>query len=160
VNRASTARVAAAVVAALVVLVVLMSGAAGAATRASFSDIEDEVMCVTCNVPLSIAESPQADAERRVIRRLIARGLTKQEIKDRLVVQYTPAVLAMPRSDGFGLTAYVIPIVVGLGLLGGLALLIPRWRRREPAPMVTTAAPDISAADERRLDEDLERYGR
>jgi hypothetical protein len=26
--------------------------------------------------------------------------------------------------------------------------------------MVTTAAPDISAADERRLDEDLERYGR
>ena len=32
--------------------------------RADFNDVEDEVMCDTCNVPLDIAESPRADQER------------------------------------------------------------------------------------------------
>ena len=62
------------------------AGPAGAATpRASFNDVEDEVMCDTCNVPLNIAESPRADQERREIRALIAQGLTKQQIEDELV---------------------------------------------------------------------------
>ena len=50
--------------------------ALAAAPRASFPDIEDEVMCDTCNVPLYIAESPRADQLRREIRALNARGET------------------------------------------------------------------------------------
>jgi hypothetical protein len=42
--------------------------------------IEDEVMCVTCNVPLNVAEPTRTDQKRAEIRRLVARGLTKQQI--------------------------------------------------------------------------------
>jgi hypothetical protein len=37
-------------------------------------------MCDTCNVPLNVAEPARTDQKRAEIRRLIARGLTKQQI--------------------------------------------------------------------------------
>jgi cytochrome c-type biogenesis protein CcmH/NrfF len=74
---------------ALLLLLALAPGAALAAQpRASFNDVEDEVMCDTCNVPLNIAESARADQERAEIRRLIARGLTKQQILAELKATY------------------------------------------------------------------------
>jgi cytochrome c-type biogenesis protein CcmH/NrfF len=139
----------------------LIAGPAVAATpRASLPDIEHEVMCVTCNVPLNVAESPQAYQEREFIRKLIAQGLTKQQIKDRLVAQYGPNVLALPQNKGFGLAAYLVPIAVGLGLVAILVLLLPRWRRRAARSAGAPAAtgPSLSADDQRRLDEDLARY--
>jgi hypothetical protein len=73
-------------------------------------------------------------------------------------------VLALPQDEGFGLTAYAIPLALGAIVVAALALLVPRWRRRPAAGMTTattsetTAAPAISSADARRLDEDLARY--
>lgn len=140
---------------------------AAAAPRADLIDIEDEVMCVTCKIPLNIAEGAQPDSQRELIRELIAQGRTKQEIKDELVAQYGPQVLALPEDEGFGLTAYVVPLLLGALLVGGLALLVPRWRRRPAAGMSSAAgdpgpeanAPrDLSAADAERLDADLARY--
>jgi cytochrome c-type biogenesis protein CcmH len=128
--------------------------------QASFNDIEDEVMCTSCNVALNIAESPQADREREEIRRLIAQGLTKAQIKDRLVETYGPNVLAEPKSDGFNLAAYLVPVLLVLALAGGAALLVPRWRReRDSGAMVDDdAVPALDPVDARRLDEDLARY--
>jgi hypothetical protein len=40
------------------------AAALAAQPRTTLNDIEDEVMCVVCGVPLNIAESPQADRER------------------------------------------------------------------------------------------------
>jgi cytochrome c-type biogenesis protein CcmH len=135
------------------------SWATAAQPRASFNDIEDEVMCDTCNVPLNIAESPRADQQRREIRALIARGLTKDEIKAELKARYGPAVLALPDDKGFSLTVYLVPIAVVAGLLLTVLLLLPRWRsrRRDAAPTVAGAA-ELSADDSRRLEEDLARY--
>ncbi|HEV2062807.1 MAG TPA: cytochrome c-type biogenesis protein CcmH, partial [Solirubrobacteraceae bacterium] len=70
--------------------------ALAAEPRTSLPDVEDEVMCVTCNVPLNIAESPQASRQRAFIRRLVDRGLSKDEIKTRLVAEYGEDVLALP----------------------------------------------------------------
>ena len=42
--------------------------------QASFNDIEDEVMCVTCNVPLNVAESPQAAQAADLITLLVGLG--------------------------------------------------------------------------------------
>jgi cytochrome c-type biogenesis protein CcmH len=128
------------------------------APRASLVDIEDEVMCTTCNVPLNIAESAQADRERVLIRRLIAQGLDKPQIKAALVEQYGEDVLALPASGGFGWTAYAIPFGLVALLAAGLALLLPSWRRRAPAGIGDEAAERLTKADERRLDEDLVRY--
>jgi cytochrome c-type biogenesis protein CcmH len=134
------------------------AAAFAAAPRASLVDIEDEVMCTTCKIPLNIAESAQADRERALIRSYIARGLDKQQIKAALVVEYGEDVLALPDSGGIGFTAYAVPIALVLGVAGGLALLLPRWRRRSPAGIGDDSAPGLDDADARRLDEDLGRY--
>jgi cytochrome c-type biogenesis protein CcmH len=138
------------------------AGAAAAPQRASLPDIEDEVMCVTCNVPLNIAESPQASRQRELIRDLVARGMTKEQVKDRLVAEYGEDVLALPRDDGVGLAAYAVPIAVVAGLLAALAFVLPRGRRRGAVAAATPAAAGAgpSAAESRRLEQDLARYDR
>ena len=159
-----TRRARAVLVAALAALVV-PTAALAAAPKADLVDLEDEVMCVTCKVPLNIAEGAQPDSQRAFIRDLIAQGRTKPEIKQALVAEYGPDVLALPEDDGFGITAYAIPLVLGALVIAALALLVPRWRRRPAAGMSSAAgadggdrAPALSAADARRLDEDLARY--
>ena len=133
--------------------------ALAATPKASLVDVEDEVMCTTCNVALNIAESPQADRQRAYIRGLIAQGLDKEQIKAALVEEYGEDVLALPDSDGFGITAYAIPFALLAVLAGGLALLLPSWRRRSPAGIgEPESATPLSDEDTRRLDADLVRY--
>jgi cytochrome c-type biogenesis protein CcmH len=151
-----------ALAAAFAVLALLPAGAVAQAQapRASLVDIEDEVMCVTCKIPLNIAEGPQPDREREFIRGLIAQGRTKQQIKRALVVQYGDNVLALPAKGGVGLTAYLVPLALFITLVMGLIVLIPRWRGRAPEAAPQTAdAPPLAAADAKRLDEDLARFG-
>jgi cytochrome c-type biogenesis protein CcmH len=105
------------------------SGAGGAPARASLPAIEREVMCVTCKIPLELAQSPQADRERAFIAALIRRGAGAREIKHELVAQYGSAVLALPSSHGFGLVAYLVPAVALAAVLALLVLLVRRWRR-------------------------------
>jgi cytochrome c-type biogenesis protein CcmH/NrfF len=136
------------------------AAALGATPRTSFNDIEDEVMCDVCNVPLNIAEAPRADQQRREIRLLISRGLTKDEVKAELERRYGPAILAVPEDTGFGLAAWLVPIGVVAALVAGLAMLLPRWRRRPPPPSADEGdEPELEPDDARRLDEDLARYG-
>ena len=145
-----------AVLAAAVALAAAMAPPAQAA-RASFLDVEDEVMCVVCGTPLDLSDSPQADRERAYIRRLIAQGESKQQIKDALARQYGDEVLALPKNDGFNLAAYLVPLLGVLLAAGLLAFALTRWRRpRRAAP--AGAAPGISSADSHRLDEDMARY--
>jgi cytochrome c-type biogenesis protein CcmH len=148
----------------LAVAALVAAPAAGAATpRASFNDLEDEVMCDVCNVPLNIAEAPRAEQQRREIKQLIRQGLTKDQIKSELVRRYGPAILATPEDHGFSLAAYLVPIAVVLALLAGLAVMLPRWRRRRPPSDGDGEGraddPELSAADARRLDDDLARFG-
>ncbi|MFP5361556.1 MAG: cytochrome c-type biogenesis protein CcmH [Thermoleophilia bacterium] len=139
---------------------VLLAPASASAARASLVDIEDEVMCVTCKIPLNIAESPQATRQRELIRRLIDRGLDKQQIKAALVAEYGQDVIALPDADGFGITAYAVPIALLAVLAAALALLVPRWRSRSSAGIDDVPAEALSSADAHRLDEELARYDR
>jgi len=142
-------------------LLALAPAAARAAEcpRTSLADIEDEVMCPVCGTALGIANAPQAKRERELIRSLVAKCMTKDEVKQRLVAEFGPRVLALPERKGFNLAVYVVPIAaVLLGLLG-LAIALPRWRRRRPAGIApATEADPIQAADARRLADDLARY--
>jgi cytochrome c-type biogenesis protein CcmH len=145
----------------LVLALALLAPAGALAQRASLTDIEDEVMCVTCNVPLNVAESPQADRQRAYIRDLIDQGKTKDEIKDELVGQYGDAVLATPEGGSFDWAAWAIPAALIAALLGGLALLVPRWRKPAGGPSSDAPPlPALSGPDARRLEEDLARYDR
>ena len=90
-------------------------------------------MCVTCKIPLNVAESPQSQRERAYIRGLIAEGKTEAQIKSELVAQYGSSVLALPSAKGFDLAAYLVPVAVVLALIGLVALLLPSWRRHARA---------------------------
>lgn len=154
---------------ALALTALTLTGAAAtssfaATPRADFADVEDEIMCDTCNVALYIAESPRADQLRTQIRDLIAEGRTKQQIKAQLKAEYGPNILAEPDKDGLGILAYVLPVAFALGLLGLMAILLPRWRRRAADPALATGFESLGPAqrpspdDEARLDDELARY--
>jgi cytochrome c-type biogenesis protein CcmH len=142
----------------LTLLVALAAPATALGAPASLVDIEDEVMCVTCKIPLNTAESPQATRQRAFIRTLVDEGRTKEQVKAALVTEYGPNVLAMPDEEGFGITAYVVPLALVAVLGAGLALLLPRWRRRLPAAIADAGAPALSTVEAQRLDDDLARY--
>lgn len=142
---------------ALLALSVLAPVAGAVAPRTTLNDVEDEVMCPTCGTPLNLAtDAPLANDERALIRRLIAQGYTKDEIKHRLVQEFGPNVLALPRARGFNLSAYLVPIVLGVAGLLAIAVLALRWRRRRPPD--AAAVPDLDPADAQRLDTDLARF--
>jgi cytochrome c-type biogenesis protein CcmH len=133
--------------------------AANATPRASLPKIQRQVMCVTCKIPLMVADSPQAARERAFIEGLIAEGKDEAQIKNALVAQYGPAVLALPATHGFDLAAYLVPLAAVLLLLAALAVVLPRWRRHARAQAgARTPAPALSAAETSRLDADLERF--
>jgi cytochrome c-type biogenesis protein CcmH len=146
---------------ALAVMLALALGLVGSAfaaePRTSLADVEDEVMCVQCGTPLSLSTAPVAEREREFIRREIARGKTKQEIKDGLVDRFGPAVLAVPEEEGFGLAAYLVPVLAGLLALVAVVVIARRWRR----PARGSDAPEaIAPGDARRLDRELAAYDR
>jgi len=125
---------------AIVALAVLTPVAAAAPARASLTDVENDVMCVVCNEPLAVAQSPQAYREKNFIRGLIAQGDTKAQIERTLVAVYGTAVL-----------------------LAGIAILtftLPRWRRkvRARAAQPTPGGPALTAAEQRRLDDELSHF--
>jgi cytochrome c-type biogenesis protein CcmH len=155
-------RLVTALVASVIVVIGVLSPAAALATtppRVSLPAIERRVMCVTCKIPLLVAESPQAERERVYIRGLINEGMTEAQIERALVSQYGPSVLGLPSTHGFDLAAYLVPLAAVLMLAAALALLLPRWRRRARA-QTAPAAPDLSAADTARLDADLAHFDR
>ena len=126
---------------------------------ANFADVEDEVMCVSCNVALNVAESPQADAERKYIRQLIARGDDKEQVKRALVAVYGDNVLALPKSEGVNWAAYLVPIALIAALVVALGFGLRRWRRRPPAAG-GPGSPALSETDAARLDADLALFDR
>jgi cytochrome c-type biogenesis protein CcmH/NrfF len=137
-------------------LVLLVLAAGGG--PASLPDVEDEVMCVECGTALNVSTSAVADQERDFIRRQIAMGKDKEEVKAALVKEFGPGVLAMPEEKGFNLAAYLVPIGLGLLALAGLAVAARRWRRR---PSAGPAVPEpLADEDERRLDAELAAYDR
>jgi cytochrome c-type biogenesis protein CcmH len=139
------------------VLAALVAAPAAAEPRASLPDIEDEVMCVQCKTPLNLSTAAVAEREREFIRREIARGKTKDEIKAGLVERFGPAVLAMPEDEGFGLVAYLVPVLAGLLALGAVTLWLRRWRGGAAS---TGRANAPGAADSRRLERELAAHDR
>lgn len=138
------------------------AGQSGAvAPRASLPDLEDEVMCPICGTLLGLSRAPAAERQRVFMRRLIREGRTEEQIKDALVVEYGPQVLALPDDEDTNFWVYVVP-VAGL-IVAALAVLWAalRWRRnREPDQPSGggKGSGGPSGADSSRLDRDLAEY--
>jgi cytochrome c-type biogenesis protein CcmH/NrfF len=143
----------------LVLALLLAPSALAAQPKTTLPDVEDEVMCVECGTALNVSTSPVADREREFIRRRIAEGKSKPEIKAALVEEYGPKVLAVPEGGGFDVAAWLVPGLLSLIALIGVGVAALRWRGRrdeEPAP----EGPDLDPEDRRRLDADMAAYDR
>jgi cytochrome c-type biogenesis protein CcmH/NrfF len=143
----------------LLVLVALLVPApvavAAGCPRTSLPDLENEVMCLVCGVPLALADAPQAERERAFIQREVGECHSKRQIEAALVAQYGPRVLALPPAGGFRLAAYLVPalaVVLAALALGIAALTL---RRRAPTRLHVPALDPVAAA---RLDDELERF--
>lgn len=148
---------------ALVAVVVSLSGPAAPALAAANCPrttevaMESKIMCQVCGVPLALANSLEADRERVLISRLVARCESASQIEAAMVAQYGPSILATPPAHGFAITAWLVPgIAIAAAALGiGAVLLSVRRRRRDAPP----PAP-VTASEDARLDAALAAYTR
>jgi cytochrome c-type biogenesis protein CcmH/NrfF len=142
------------------VLVLSFSGTAAAAGQeTTLPQLEDEVMCPICGTLLGLSHAPAAERQRVFIRKMIRDGADEQEIKDALVAEYGPQVLALPDDEGINVWAYVVPIagfILGALLVVWAVLRMRRNRKQDPPGGGTPKDPPKE--ESRRLDEDLARY--
>lgn len=132
----------------------LLAGTAGAGGRPNASDLEAELVCPVCQTTLDQSDAPVAQRMKAYIRRRIAAGDSAQQIKAALVAQFGPGVLATPSKSGFGLLAWLVPILFVLGAALVIGVLVRAWSKRRPPPPERPLDPDL----ERRVDEELARF--
>ena len=125
--------------------------------EATLPQLEDEVMCPVCGTLLGLSRAPAAERQRAFIRELIGQGKDEEQIKDALVAEYGPQVLALPEDEETDFFVYLVPLV---GLIGGALLVLLaavswRWKGGRKPP----AGERPSGSDAERLDRDLERFG-
>lgn len=142
--------------AALVVAVVLAPAAMGAPPKAA--DLESQLVCPVCETTLDQSSAPIAQRMKAFIRTRIAVGESEQQIKDELVVQFGPGVLAKPPDGGFGLLAWFLPLAALVGGAAAAALLIRAWSRRQPS--TPEAEERLDPRLERLVDDELARFDR
>lgn len=155
------------IAASLALLIVLLTaGTAFGQAGADLVDLEDEVVCIVCERPLSTSSGAAAEDQREVIQGLIDDGLTKQQVKDRLVAEYGEGVLVTGRSPG----AAIVPIGAALIGVASIALLLRRRRGQRDGgsdggaahgegPRPGTRRPAASPQDDARIDAELAERG-
>jgi cytochrome c-type biogenesis protein CcmH len=146
----------------LAALVVGVPAALASETQPTLHELEGQVMCPTCQTPLDQSQSPAANRIRAFIVARIQAGDTRSEIMDKLVAQFGPEIRAAPPASGFGLLAWLLPLVALVGGGAVIGVLAWRWSRsREPAagsaPEQNGRAP-LDPELEQRLEQELARF--
>jgi cytochrome c-type biogenesis protein CcmH len=134
---------------------ILAAGVASAAPPPNAADLEAELVCPVCETTLDQSTAPVAERMKAFIRAQIAAGDSEQEIKDALVAEFGPEVLAEPPGGGFGLLAWLLPLA---GLAAGaiaVTVLVRRWTGRERDE---PASDELDPQLERLVDDELARF--
>lgn len=142
-------------VAALALALGALTAGVASAAPPNAADLEAELVCPVCETTLDQSTAPVAQRMKAFIRVRIAAGDSEQEIKDALVAEFGPGVLAEPPGGGFGLLAWLLPLGAVAGAAVVVALLIRRWTRRAPA---ASAEEPLDPGLERLVDDELARY--
>ena len=113
-------------------------GGAASAAPPNAADLEAELVCPVCETTLDQSNAPVAERMKAFIRVRIAAGDSEQEIKDALVAEFGPGVLASRRTAGFGLLAWLLPLARA-----------PRRRGRRSASSIRSLEPAARACRSR-----------
>ena len=122
-------------------------------------DLANQIMSPYCpGRTLAECPSPQADTLRIWLIEQEAAGRDRAEVEAELVERFGDAILAAPRPEGFGLAAYLVPVLVFLvgGVLVGV--LLRRFTRARPLPAAGLELSEpLDPELERQVDEELAR---
>lgn len=109
-----------------------------AATSADVEDrvreIASELRCVVCQ-NLSVADSPSdlAKEMRNLVRELVQKGMSREEIDAYFVSRYGEFVLLAPPKRGFNLLVWGLPFLAIAVGSGAVYLVARRWAEQAPA---------------------------
>jgi cytochrome c-type biogenesis protein CcmH/NrfF len=134
-------------------------GAAASEQHPTQGELEAELVCPSCHVPLDESQSDVAQQMKAFIRAHIALGWTKSRIESALAAQLGDGIYGVPRTHGFDLIAWVLPI--GGILLGAVGVAGGAWtwsRGRNSGGDGGAPGSGLDAESERRLDEELARF--
>lgn len=122
-------------------------------------ELEAELVCPSCHVPLDESSSAVAQQMKTFISQHIALGWTKSRIENALAAQLGDGIYGVPRTHGFDLLAWILPlggIALGAAAIAGGAW---RWSRvRGDASDDSAQSPALDQASERRVDDALARF--
>ncbi|PKB81760.1 MAG: hypothetical protein BZY88_05850 [SAR202 cluster bacterium Io17-Chloro-G9] len=117
--------------------------------------IDRMIMCPVC--PAETIDQAQVEIARQMrqmVREMLSRGETRDEILDFFAGNYGPDILAAPPKSGFNLLAWILPGVAVVVLLGAGLLVIRSMtvrgvtaREAEPALAAIGAQDDLPTYD-------------
>jgi cytochrome c-type biogenesis protein CcmH len=144
---------------ALLAALALAAGATASEQHPTQGELEAELVCPSCHTPLDESNSAIAQQMKTFIAQHIALGWKKSRIESALAAQLGDGIYGVPRTHGFDLLAWILPlggIAVGAAAIGGGAW---RWSRvRDGARDDSTQSPALDPASERRVDDALARF--
>jgi cytochrome c-type biogenesis protein CcmH len=101
--------------------------------------ITSVVRCPTCRgLSAEQSDAPSAESIRDEVRRRVQAGETDAEVKGYLVSRYGEDILLQPKTEGFGLLVWALPLIGVTVAVGGLVVVLRR-RRVRPGPKVSDA---------------------
>ena len=137
----------------LLIALLTIAAAAVAEPEGWAYQLSGELMSPFCpGRTLSECPSPQADSLRMWMIVQEAAGRSRAEVEAELYERYGDAILAAPRAEGFGIAAYLIPLIA---FVAGGALLALFLRRQTHAPEPVVVVGPVDAELERLVDEEL-----
>jgi cytochrome c-type biogenesis protein CcmH len=133
------------------------SGGGGKPTAAS---VEQQLVCTTCHEPLDESSSPLAQQMKAFIRQKLAAGWSAKQIKDHFVAELGPQVLAVPKTSGFDLLAWLLPFAAILCGAAAVGVGARAWlaNRDDGGSTEVAAAPPLAPSMELRVDQELARF--
>ena len=119
------------------------------------AEIESELKCPVCrSQSVRTSRSFMAEDMSRQVRRMVAEGMSKEEIREYFVSRYGDYIVLAPRKEGFAWTVWLLPFALVLGGAATIFAMTRRWKSR-PAPAAPAATPSQSTWM-KRLERELE----
>ena len=129
------------------VALALAAPAAACTKHASQGRLETLLVCPSCHTTLDESDSEVAREMKAEVKQRIAACQSEKQILDAMVAEFGPTILSTPRTSGFDLLAWVIPLGGALAAAIALALGARVWsrtrasrvRRRRPRSVPRTS---------------------
>jgi cytochrome c-type biogenesis protein CcmH len=120
------------------------------------------VRCPICPEPIPVndVQNAQALQMRQYIRGQLQRGLSADQVRQKLVENYGATILLAPPQRGFDLLVWIVPLVVVSVCGVALALAVRRWSRPlgpESSPLLAQQ-PDAQASESLLVGPQIKRY--